>query len=93
MRASADTRGQTRTHTDSRGAHVDKHVGLEALDVLVVEHQGTVHVGAGAAFVLDADDFLDRTGSCPDQGGILYLNDKNIKGLKPDVFDNMGAVT
>ena len=46
----------------------------------------------GCNFFLDADDFLDRTGSCPDQGGWLYLNDKYIKGLKPDVFDNMGAV-
>ena len=46
----------------------------------------------GCNFFLDADEFLDRTGSCPDQGGILWLNDKSIKGLKPDVFDNMGAV-
>ena len=47
----------------------------------------------GCNFFLDADEFLDRTGSCPDQGGALYLNDKNIKGLKPDVFNYMGAVT
>jgi len=46
----------------------------------------------GCNFFLDADEFLDRTGSCPAQGGYLYLNNKNIKGLKPDVFDNMGAV-
>ena len=34
---------------------------------------------------------MDRTGSCPDQDGDLHF--LNIKGLKPDVFDNMGAVT
>ena len=47
----------------------------------------------GCNFFLDADQFLDRTGSCADQSGILYLNKKNIKGLKPDVFDSMGSVT
>ena len=47
----------------------------------------------GCNFFLDADEFLDRTGSCPNQGGTLWLNYKNIKGLKPDVFRNMGAVT
>ena len=47
----------------------------------------------GCNFFLDADDFLDRTGSCPDQGRTLWLRTKGIKGLKPDVFDNMGAVT
>jgi len=46
----------------------------------------------GCNFFLDADRFLDRTGSCPAQGGYLYLSYKNIKGLKPDVFDNMGTV-
>ena len=47
----------------------------------------------GCNFFLDADEFLDRTGSCPAQGGDLWLDRRNIKGLKPDVFDNMGAVT
>ena len=46
----------------------------------------------GCTFFLDADEFLDRTGSCPDQGGWLYLNSENIKGLRPDVFRNMGAL-
>ena len=46
----------------------------------------------GCNFFLDADEFLDRTGSCPDQGGALRLSYKNIKGLRPNVFDNMGAV-
>jgi len=47
----------------------------------------------GCNFFLDANRFLDRTGSCPAQGGELWLYARNIKGLKPDVFDNMGAVT
>ena len=46
----------------------------------------------GCNFFLDADEFLDRTGSCPAQGGTLYLRYDGIKGLKPDVFANMGAV-
>ena len=52
VRASADTRGQARTHTDSRdGAHVVKHVWLQALDVLVIEPQVTALGGAGAGAV------------------------------------------
>ena len=52
VRASADTRGQTRTHTDSRdGAHVVKHVWLQALDVPGVEPQLTALGGAGAGAV------------------------------------------
>ena len=52
VRASADTRGQTRAHTDSRdGAHVVKHVWLQALDVPVFEVQRTALGGAGAGAV------------------------------------------
>jgi hypothetical protein len=41
-------------------------------------------------FSLDADEFLQRAGSCPERGGTLYLNSKRIKGLREDVFGNMG---
>jgi hypothetical protein len=34
---------------------------------------------------------VDLTGSCPSQGGILYLDNKVIKGLKEDIFSNMRA--
>ena len=47
----------------------------------------------GCTFSLDADQFLERTGSCADKSGILYLNSKNIKGLREGVFDNMGSCT
>ena len=52
VRASADTRGQARAHTDSRdGAHVVKHVWLQALDVPAIEVQSTALGGAGAGAV------------------------------------------
>ena len=47
----------------------------------------------GCTFSLDADQFLERTGSCADKSGFLYLNSKNIKGLREGVFDNMGSCT
>ena len=47
----------------------------------------------GCTFSLDADQFLERTGSCADKSGALYLNYKNIKGLREGVFDNMGSCT
>ena len=56
------------------------------------------HEGAGASlpcsfggctFSLDADQFLERTGSCADKSGILWLDDRNITGLREGVFDNM----
>ena len=43
----------------------------------------------GCTFSLDADQFLERTGSCADKGGTLWLNYRNIKGLREGVFDNM----
>ena len=45
----------------------------------------------GCTFSLDADQFLERTGSCADKSGTLDLESKNIKGLREGVFDNMGA--
>ena len=42
-------------------------------------------------FSKDASGVLDRTGSCPTQGGTLYLFNKDIKGLREGVFRNMGA--
>jgi len=45
----------------------------------------------GCQFSKDASGVLDRTGSCPTQGGGLYLNNQDIKGLREDVFSNMGA--
>ena len=47
----------------------------------------------GCTFSLDADQFLERTGSCADKSGALYLNDRIIKGLREGVFDNMGSCT
>ena len=47
----------------------------------------------GCTFSLDADQFLERTGSCADKWGTLYLTSKNIKGLREGVFDNMRACT
>ena len=47
----------------------------------------------GCTFSLDADQFLERTGSCADKSGYLYLSYKNIKGLREGVFDNMGSCT
>ncbi len=47
----------------------------------------------GCTFSLDADQFLERTGSCADKSGRLYLNNENIKGLREGVFDNMGSCT
>jgi len=45
----------------------------------------------GCKFYLDANGFLDRTGSCPSQGGTLDLHGQGIKGLREDVFSNMSA--
>ena len=45
----------------------------------------------GCEFSKDASGFLVRTGACPTQTGILYLNNEDIKGLREDVFSNMGA--
>jgi hypothetical protein len=39
-------------------------------------------------FSLDANDLVQRGVV----SGTLYLNSKRIKGLREDVFDNMGAV-
>ena len=47
----------------------------------------------GCTFSLDADQFLERTGSCADKSGDLILTYKNIKGLREGVFDNMGSCT
>ena len=47
----------------------------------------------GCTFSLDADQFLERAGSCADKSGYLWLNSKNIKGLREGVFDNMGSCT
>jgi hypothetical protein len=47
----------------------------------------------GCTFSLDADQFLERTGSCADKSGGLWLYNKNIKGLREGVFDNMGSCT
>mgnify|MGYP004114414835 CR=1 FL=1 len=47
----------------------------------------------GCTFSLDADQFLERTGSCADKSGTLYLDNRNIKGLREGVFDNMGSCT
>ena len=47
----------------------------------------------GCTFSLDADQFLERTGSCADKSGYLFLNNRNIKGLREGVFDNMGSCT
>ena len=48
----------------------------------------------GCTFSLDADQFLERTGSCADKSGRLYLNNYYIiKGLREGVFDNMGSCT
>ena len=53
---------------------------------------GASGTGSLCEFSLDANDLVQRTGSCPQQGGTLYLNSRRIKGLREDVFDNMGAV-
>jgi hypothetical protein len=45
----------------------------------------------GCKFSKDASGFLVRTGACPTQTGALYLNNRGIKGLREDVFSNMGA--
>ena len=45
----------------------------------------------GCTFSLAADQFLERTGSCADKSGILWLGDRNITGLREGVFDNMGS--
>ena len=45
----------------------------------------------GCEFSKDASGFLVRTGACPTQTGALYLNNRGIKGLREDVFSNMGA--
>ena len=47
----------------------------------------------GCTFSLDADQFLERTGSCADKSGNLHLSRRNIKGLREGVFDNMGSCT
>ena len=47
----------------------------------------------GCTFSLGADQFLERTGSCADTSGYLSLYNKNIKGLREGVFDNMGSCT
>ena len=47
----------------------------------------------GCTFSLGADQFLERTGSCADKSGALYLMNDNIKGLREGVFDNMGSCT
>ena len=47
----------------------------------------------GCTFSRGADQFLDRAGSCADQSGTLQLDDRNIKGLREGVFDNMGSCT
>ena len=47
----------------------------------------------GCTFSLGADQFLERTGSCADKSGMLYLDNRNIKGLREGVFDNMGSCT
>ena len=47
---------------------------------------------SGCNFFLDSDEFLDRTCWCFDQGGSLQLGYRHIKGLRPDVFRNMGAL-
>ena len=47
----------------------------------------------GCTFSLDADQFLERTGSCADKSGTLALDHRNIKGLREGVFDNMGSCT
>jgi hypothetical protein len=45
----------------------------------------------GCEFSKDANGVLDRTGSCPTQTGVLYLDRRGIKGLREGVFSNMGA--
>jgi hypothetical protein len=45
----------------------------------------------GCEFSKTASGVLDRTGSCPTQGGILNLNNKSLTGLRDGVFSNMGA--
>ena len=47
----------------------------------------------GCTFSRGADQFLERTGSCADKSGTLFLGYKNIKGLREGVFDNMGSCT
>ena len=47
----------------------------------------------GCTFSLGADQFLERTGSCADKSGTLYLDKRNIRGLREGVFDNMGSCT
>ena len=36
---------------------------------------------------------LERSGSCPTQSGVLWLNNKGITLLKSDSFAGMGACT
>ena len=82
---------------------VDKTLTFAVLTLLLMPH--TAH-GAectirgslpcafgGCTFSLGADQFLERTGSCADKSGILYLDTSNIKGLREGVFDNMGSCT
>ena len=45
----------------------------------------------GCEFSKDVSCLLDRMGSCPSQGGILWLSYKGIKGMREGVFSNMGA--
>jgi hypothetical protein len=45
----------------------------------------------GCEFSKDAIGILDRTGSCPSQGGSLWLSTKGIKGLREGVFSNLSA--
>ncbi len=45
----------------------------------------------GCTFSKDTSGVLDRTGSCPTQGGQLWLDNKGITAMRDGIFDNMGA--
>ena len=57
-------------------------------------HEGIMPCTFGdCTFFTDANGTLDRSGSCPDQTGTLFLRNKNIEALRDGVFNNMGACT